>query len=84
MEKTLALIDGIIEEHEDIKNRLSHSQNHVNQLIEGNLSRHLWEASAHDMRTHITHTRKLIEAHAAVEQELFYKLKSILKKAGQS
>ena len=62
-------------EHEDLRGRLTHAREHVTQLISGGLASHLWEASAHDMRAHLSHTRKLIEAHAEAEQELFHTLK---------
>jgi len=69
---------SLLLEHEDLRNRLAYSQKHVAELVGGGLSRHLWEASAHDMRAYLSHTRKLIEAHAETEQELFHKLKKQL------
>jgi hypothetical protein len=71
---------SLLLEHKDLRNRLAHSKKHVAELVEGNLSRHLWEASAHDMRAYITHTRKLLEAHAEIEQELLHELLNRLKK----
>ena len=71
---------SLLLEHKDLRSRLAHSKKHVAELVEGNLSRHLWEASAHDMRTYITHTRKLLEAHAEIEQELLHKVLNRLKK----
>jgi len=67
-------------EHEDLRDRLARSKRHVAELVGGGLSRHLWEASAHDMRAHISHTRKLLEAHAEIEQELLHKLRARLRK----
>jgi iron-sulfur cluster repair protein YtfE (RIC family) len=72
---------SLLLEHEDLRNRLAHAKKHVAELMSGGLSRHLWEASAHDMRAHISHTRKLLEAHAEIEQELFHKLRTELTKA---
>jgi len=72
---------SLLLEHEDLRNRLAHSKKHVAELVSGGLSRHLWEASAHDMRAHISHTRKLLEAHAEIEQELFHRLRTELMKA---
>ena len=66
-------------EHEDLRNRLAHSKKHVAGLTGGELSRHLWEASAHDMRAHMSHTRKLLETHASIEEELLYKLRDQLR-----
>jgi len=70
---------SLLLEHADLRNRLAYSQKHVAELTDGGLSRHLWEASAHDMRAYLSHTRKLIEDHAETEQELFHKLKKQLQ-----
>jgi len=67
--------------HEDLRNRLAHSKKQVAELVSGRLSRQVWEASAHDMRAYISHTRKLLEAHAQIEQELFHKLRTELMKS---
>ena len=75
---------SLLLEHKDLRNRLTHTKNHVSQLTSGELSRSHWEATAHDMRAHISHTRKLLEAHAGVEQELLLSLRRRLlgKKEG--
>lgn len=65
-------------EHEDLRNRFAHSREHIAELIGGGLSRQLWEASAHDMRAYISHTRKLLGAHAENEQKLLQTLRSEL------
>ena len=70
---------SLLLEHEDLRNRFAHSREHVAELIGGGLSHHLWEASANDMRAHLSHTRKLLEAHAEIEQEILKKLRSELK-----
>ena len=72
-------LHSLLLEHEDLRDRLAHSKKHVAELIGGGLSRHLWEASAHDMRAHISHTRKLLEAHALIEEELLHKLRDQLR-----
>jgi DNA repair ATPase RecN len=51
----------------------------IAELRHGTLDRHQWEASANDMRAHLSHTRKLLEAHAAVETELMLELRRHLK-----
>jgi hypothetical protein len=61
---------SLILEHEDLRNRLASTKDHIYKLTNGDLSRHHWDASAYDMRAHLSHTRKLLEAHAEVEQEL--------------
>lgn len=72
-------LQSLLLEHRDIRNRLDHSKRHVSELVSGNMTRHLWEASAHDMRAHMSHTRKLIDAHTSIEQELLHKLKRRLQ-----
>ncbi len=69
---------SLLLEHEDLRNRFAHSREHVVALISGGLSRQLWEAGAHDIRAHISHTRKLLETHTRAEQGLFQKLRGKL------
>jgi hypothetical protein len=69
---------SLLLEHKDLRNRLAHTKNHVSQLTSGELSHFNWEATAHDMRAHISHTRKLLGAHAGVEQELLLSLRKRL------
>ena len=71
----VSTLNSLLLEHEDIGNRFAHSKKHVAELLGGGLARHKWEASAHDMRAHISHTRKLLEAHAAGEQPLLVELR---------
>jgi iron-sulfur cluster repair protein YtfE (RIC family) len=78
--KLASALHSLLLEHGDLKNRFAHAKKHVAELASGGLSRQLWEASAHDMRAHISHTRKLLEAHAEIEQELFHKLRTELRK----
>jgi hypothetical protein len=73
-------LHSIFLEHIDLRSRLVHSQKHVAELASGSMARHHWEASAHDMRAYISHTRKLLEAHAEIEQELLQELRDRLKK----
>ena len=69
----------LLREHEDLRERLAYASRYVGELSGGGLARHLWEASANDIRAHLSHTRKLIEAHAEAEQELFHQLKKRLQ-----
>lgn len=71
---------SILLEHTDLRSRLAHSKKHAVELTSGGMARHRWEATAHDMRTYISHTRKLLEAHAEIEQELLHKLRNKLEK----
>lgn len=74
----VSAFNSVLMEHKDLRQRFTHSISHVHELMGGKLSRHIWESTAHDMRAHMSHTRKLLEAHAGVEQELFHKLRSKL------
>lgn len=69
---------SLLLEHEDLRNRFADTKDHIAQLTSGELSRHTWEATAFDMRAHIRHTRKLLEAHAGVEHELLLSLRQTL------
>jgi hypothetical protein len=78
--KLVTTLKSLLLEHEDLRNRLAHAKEHVADLVSGGLARHQWEASANDMRAHLSHTRKLLEAHAAIENELFIELRRHLKR----
>jgi len=79
-EEQKSSLRSIFLEHVDLRNRLAHSRKHVAELASEGMARHRWEASAHDMRAYISHTRKLLEAHAEIEQELLYEMRDRLKK----
>ena len=68
----------LLQEHEDLRDRLAHSKKQVAELTGSGLSRHEWEATAHGVRAYVSHTRKLLEAHAGNEQELLGKLRARL------
>jgi hypothetical protein len=69
---------SLLLEHEDLRNRFAYTKNHIAQLASGELSRDIWEATAFDMRSHIRHTRKLLETHAGVEHKLLLSLRQRL------
>ncbi|MFH0913738.1 MAG: hemerythrin domain-containing protein [Chloroflexota bacterium] len=64
-------LHSLLLEHEDLRNHMTHCKEHVAELMGERLSRHVWEAKAHDMRAHITNTRRLLETHALLEMKLF-------------
>ena len=72
-------LQNLLLDHEEIRNRFATSRNQVSELINGDLSRQIWEASAHDLRAHITHTRWLLGTHAGSEYELLMVLKRKLE-----
>jgi iron-sulfur cluster repair protein YtfE (RIC family) len=77
--RLVTALNSLLLEHKDLRNRLTHAKEHIAELVSGGLGRHQWEASANDMRAHLSHTRKLLEAHAAIENELFVQLRQHLK-----
>jgi iron-sulfur cluster repair protein YtfE (RIC family) len=77
--KLVTTLNSLLLEHEDLRNRLAHAKEHVAELVSGGLARHRWEASANDMRAHLSHTRTLLEAHATIENELLMELREHLK-----
>ena len=79
-EELKSSLRSIFLEHVDLRNRLAHSKKHAAELVSGDMARHRWEASANDMRAYISHTRKLLEVHAEIEQELLNNLQDKLKK----
>jgi len=68
-------------EHQELKDRIAESKKEVAELSMESLSREVREGKAWGVRVFISHTRKLIEAHAQSEQELFHKLRAELRKA---
>ncbi len=75
----MSTLHYLLREHDGIKKRLTHSDKEVAELIGGGLSRNVWEANANDMRTHINHTRKLLEIHARDEEKMLAALRKQLK-----
>jgi iron-sulfur cluster repair protein YtfE (RIC family) len=76
--KLASALHTLLLEHKDLRNRFTQSKNHITELTSQRLSRHVWDATAHDMRAHISHTRKLLEAHAQIEMELLKELRAEL------
>jgi hypothetical protein len=72
-------VRDLLQTHKELRRRLIQSKADVAELVGGGRSRHMWEASAHDMRAHLTHTRKLLEEHAMDEQQLLHKLRGRLQ-----
>jgi len=73
---------SLMQEHTELRNRLATTKESLSQLSSGELSAHHWQATAHDLRAYIAHTRKLLQAHAEAEQELLLALRQRLANAG--
>ena len=71
----------LLEEHDELRKRIAQSEQIADELLSASSSREVWEGKAYGLRTHIRHTRKLIEAHATSEEELFRALRKHLQKA---
>ena len=76
----VSALRDLLPEHENFKDRLAHSENHLADLTSGKLSHQMWEASAYAMRSFLNHTQELFEAHAQNEQKLFQTLRNQLKR----
>ena len=70
----------LILEHQELKNRIAESKKEVAELAKEGSSREVQEGKAWGIRVYTSHTRKLIEAHAQSEQELFHRLRAELTK----
>ena len=78
--KLVTALDSLLFEHTDLKDRLLHSRKRVDELKGGDLSQSLWETRASDTRTYISHTRKLLETHAARENHFLKELRQFVRK----
>ena len=79
--KLISDCQDLLRDHEGLKLRLAQERNLVTSLIDGNLSVNLWQATAYDMRAHISNTRRLVEGHAATEEKLLLQLRGQLAEA---
>ena len=73
----------LLGEHQELKSRIARSKEGAAELAVEGLSRDVWEGKAYGMRAYIYHTRKLLEAHAQSEQELFQALRKELGERGE-
>ena len=77
--KLVTALTSLLTEHKSLLKRLDDSKAHVTTLTGGGLARQQWEATAGDMRAHLSHTWKLLEAHAALEEDLLVRMRRYLK-----
>lgn len=73
--RLLSSLNSLLLEHADLRNRMVQIGEHINELKSGNMARYRWDASANDMRAHLTHTRMLLSAHTGMENDLFAELR---------
>lgn len=68
-------LNKLLFEHNDLRYRVAHSKMRVAELLGNTLHRHVWDASAHDARSYLSHTRSLLETHAGMENKLFTEIR---------
>lgn len=69
---------SLMQEHTELKNRLATTRDYLSRLSGGDLPVHHWQATAYDLRAHIAHIRKLLQAHAEAEEGLLLTLRGRL------
>jgi hemerythrin-like domain-containing protein len=74
-------LGSLLFEHTDLRDRLLHARKRVDELLGGSLEGSRRDAAARDLRVHISHSRKLLETHAARENHLLAEFRRHLKKA---
>lgn len=70
---------SILLEHRALRQRIAQAETLVADLTGGKLNRFIWEATGHDLRAHLTQSRKVLENHAEKEQVFLYELQKALK-----
>ena len=71
----------LLDEHQVLLDRIARLRREANELMKGDLSRHIWEGKAYAMRTYLRQTQKMIQAHAETEWELMLDLRKELERA---
>lgn len=74
-------LNKLLFEHSDLRYRIAHSKKRVAELLSGSLHQHVWNASANDARSYLSHTRTLLETHAGMENRLFSEIRRKIKAA---
>lgn len=82
-ERLVTLLNSLLFEHTDLKDRMVHSRKRVDELKDWSLPQPVWYSRAGDLRAYLSHTIKLIETHAARENHLLKEVAQYLKKHGK-
>ena len=77
-QEMVTALNDLLAEHEELRARFAHDAESIGNLVRGSLGGHQWAATAQDMRAHLSHTRRLLETHAASEQVLLGEMKQLL------
>jgi len=79
-DRTIATaLSTLLNEHSDIRQRLTQSKKMLHELMTESLSREVWEGKLWGLKAYIRQTGKIIELHAQIEHELMQQLKENLK-----
>ncbi len=70
----------LLDDHEQLRKRITRSREWADELVTGTLSSEAWETKAYVMRSYLTHTLKLLKAHAETEEGLLKALRKELSK----
>ena len=77
---SVSILSVLLDEHGQIKKRIVRELEYVNELLTEELSREVWEGKAYALRSHVSHTARLIGAHAASEHELLQTVRKKISK----
>jgi hemerythrin-like domain-containing protein len=76
-------LDSILFEHSDLRDRMAQARLHIDELMAGGLDPVRHDAAVRDLRVHISHSRRLLETHAAQENHFLTEFRRHLKKAAR-
>jgi hypothetical protein len=73
-------LKSLLSEHKHFRKSLAEIKSQANELMNGQLSRAMWETKAHEMRTHLMNMHRNLEHHAKNEVVLLNQLRKELNK----
>jgi hypothetical protein len=76
----IEILKTLLFEHKNFKIQMQQIKAEADELINGQLSRALWEPKAYELRAHITSIQKQLEHHANGEKDLLNNLRKELSK----
>lgn len=79
-DRLVTALNSLLFEHSDLKDRMVHSRERLDELKDWGQPQDVWYSRAGDLRAYISHSIKLIETHAARENQILNELRQHLKK----
>lgn len=76
-------LDSLLFEHSDLRDRMLHARMHIDELLGGSLDQVRRDASLRDLKVHISHSRRLLETHAARENHFLTEFRRYLTRAAR-